>query len=425
MPSPSPAAASTPATSASSLGSDTPPSAAYPRRFVVLLVFVLGVLAATGPLATDLYLPAMPAIADDLATTEARVQLTLTAIMVGLAVGQLAIGPMSDAWGRRRPLLIGMSVFTVASLLCTVVPTVEAFVAVRFVQGVAGAAGAVISRAIVRDLFAGDEVTRILSRLILVMGIAPMVGPIIGGQLLLVGPWQLGFVLLAVVSTISVVLVYTLLPESLPASRRRPRTPGMLLRTFTGMLRTPAFILPTLILSLSFGMMFTYIASFSFVAQSQLGATAQQFSLVFAVNTVGLISGTQVNALLIGRVGIRRRLVCGLAAAVLLVSTQMLLAATGHTSLVGLTVLLFLLMLSVGFVLPNATSLAIASQEPSVAGTASALIGSMQFALGGSVSALAGLTSTGEATLTSMSAVMLGAGLGAGMLCLGLRRVTP
>lgn len=407
----------------------TPPSehtgtALYPRRFVVLLVFVLGVLAATGPLATDLYLPAMPAIASDLATTEARVQLTLTAMMVGLAFGQLAIGPMSDAWGRRRPLLIGMSVFTVASLLCMVVPTVETFIVMRFVQGVAGAAGAVISRAIVRDLFDGDEVTRILSRLILVMGIAPMVGPIIGGQLLLVGPWQLGFALLAVVSSISVVLVYTLLPESLPAERRRPQRPGMLLRTFVGMVRTPAFILPALILSLTFGMMFTYIASFSFVSQSQLGADAQQFSLVFAVNTVGLIIGTQLNAALIGRVGIQPRLVSGLLIAVLLAAIQMILAVSGHTSLVTLTTVLFLLMLSVGFTLPNATSLAIASQEPAVAGTASALIGSMQFGLGGSISALAGLTSIGEATLTSMSVVMLGSGLAAAGLCLVLRRAS-
>nr|WP_312863422.1 multidrug effflux MFS transporter [Spinactinospora alkalitolerans] len=395
-------------------------ASARPRRSVALLVLVLGTLTATGPLATDLYLPAFPQIAADLGASEARIQLTLTAVMVGMAVGQMVIGPMSDAWGRRRPLLIGVAVFTVASFLCVLVPSAGVFVVLRFVQGVAGAAGAVISRAVVRDLFDGDAAARFFSRLMLVVGLAPMLGPILGGQLLLLGPWQLSFAVLGVVSAVSFVVVLVGLPESLPAHRRSPQSPSVLLATVGRLLRDPRFIGPTLTLALSFAMMFTYISAFSFVSQNEFGASAQQFSVMFAVNTVGMILGTQVNAALIGRVGTSRRLLAGLAGALAAVAAMAVLGVAGLAGLVSLTAVFFVMMFSVGLVFPNATTLAISSQPASVAGTASALVGSLQFALGGGLAATAGLTATGEASLASMTVVMLSTGVVAALVFVGV-----
>jgi DHA1 family bicyclomycin/chloramphenicol resistance-like MFS transporter len=397
-------------------GTEAPDARARPRRSVALLVLVLGTLTATGPLATDLYLPAFPAIAEDLGSTQAQIQLTLTAIMFGLAFGQLVIGPMSDAWGRRVPLLIGVTVFTIASFACMFVPSAGAFVALRFVQGVAGAAGAVISRAVVRDLFEGDDAARFFSRLMLVTGLAPLLGPILGGQLLLLGPWQLSFGVLGAVSLLSLVVVYVGLPESLPADQRPRMNLAGLWSSVGGLLRDVRFIGPALTLALSFGMMFTYISAFSFVSQGEFGATAQQFSLMFAVNTLGLMIGVQVNGFLIGRVATTRRLAAGLAGAlvsVLALGALALVGVPGTGALPLLTGVFFVMMFSVGFIFPNATTLAISSQPPSVAGTASALMGSLQFALGGGLAALAGLTATGEATLTSMAVVMVSVGLAA------------
>lgn len=387
-------------------------SGRYPRKFVVLLIFVLGVLAATGPLATDLYLPALPEIADDLGSTEARIQLTLTSMMVGLALGQLVIGPMSDAWGRRTPLLIGIAGFTLTSFAVVVVPSADAFIMVRFLQGVAGAAGAVISRAVVRDLFEGEEVARFMSRLMLIIGLAPMVGPFLGGQLMLIGSWRLMFILLGVASLISLVLVLFWLPESLPASKRAPQRPAILARTVLGLITDRRFIVPTLAIGFIFGMLFTYIASFSFVAQAEFGASPQTYSLIFGFNTLGMIAGTQINAALIGRVGMGIRLMVGLFLGAGTVLGMGLLSITGTATLAGLTVLLFVMLFGAGLAIPNAMTMAVASQPVQVAGTASALIGSIQFAFGGVIGALGGVVSGGgDATLGSMTAVMMGSAL--------------
>ncbi len=214
---------------------------------------MLGVLVSAGPLATDLYLPAFPAIAEDLATTEARVQLTLTSSMLGLALGQLAVGPMSDAWGRRTPLLVGTALFMVTSLLCMFVTSVEMFIAIRFVQGVAGAAGAVVSHAVVRDLYEGDEAARFFSRLMLVSGMAPILGPLLGGQLLLVGPWPLSFALLALMNGVGFLAVLFFLPETLPRHDRQHMRIRPLLATVGRLLRDPRFVGPMLALGLNFG----------------------------------------------------------------------------------------------------------------------------------------------------------------------------
>lgn len=389
--------------------SATRPAAGPPRRIVALLVLTLGVITATGPLATDLYLPAFPQIADDLNAPQSHIQLTLTAAMFGLAVGQLLIGPMSDAWGRRKPLLVGMIVFTFASFACVFVTSAGAFIALRFIQGAAGAAGAVIARAIVRDHFSGDAITKFFSRLVLVTMLAPMLGPILGAQLLRVGPWQLGFIVLTAVSLVGLALVYFALPESLPRSQRRATSPAALLATARRLMADPRFIGPALTLALVFGGLFTYISSFSFVAQEQLGATAQQYSYVFGVNTLAMLGGTQVNGFLVGRVGTRQRLAAGLAGASVGVLALAILDVSGLTDLVSLTVALAIMMFSLGMVFPNCQTLALASQPPSVAGTGSALIGTLQFGLGGAIPAAAAWTPDGRVSLASMVVVMLAA----------------
>uniref|UniRef100_UPI0037DA0390 multidrug effflux MFS transporter n=1 Tax=Streptomonospora wellingtoniae TaxID=3075544 RepID=UPI0037DA0390 len=392
-------------------------SGRIPRRSFALLVLVLGTLTATGPLATDLYLPAFPDIARELDAPQAQIQLTLTAIMLGLSLGQLVIGPLSDAVGRRRPLLVGFALFTVASFACALVPSAPALVALRFVQGVAGASGAVIARAVVRDVFEGDEAARFFSRLMLVTGLAPLLGPVLGAQLLRFGPWQVSFVLLGAVSLVSLVVVFFALPETLPGSVRRPFRVVSLARTVWSLVRDVRFVGPALTLGLAFAMMFTYVSSFSFVSQSQFGASQQAFALMFGINTAGLMAGTQVNGFLIGRVDTSRRLAAGLCGALLAVGVLGALAlggVSGPWALVALTSVFCVMMFSVGFVLPNATTLAISSQSPAVAGTASALMGSLQFALGGGLSSLAGWTASGEASLASMAVVMGSVGLLAG-----------
>lgn len=380
-----------------------------PRRVVALLVLTLGVVTATGPLATDLYLPAFPQIAADLDAPQSHIQLTLTAAMFGLAIGQLVIGPMSDAWGRRRPLLIGTAIFTLASVACVFVPSAGVFIAVRFVQGAAGAAGAVIGRAIVRDHFCGDAITKFFSRLVLVTMLAPMLGPILGAQLLRVGPWQLGFVVLTVVSVVGLVLVYFTLPESLPPRQRRATNPAAILATSRRLLADPRFIGPALTLALVFGGMFTYISSFSFVAQEQLGATAQEYSYVFGANTLAMLAGTQVNGFLVGRVEVRQRLATGLAGACIGVLALAILDVSGRTELLSLTIALAVLMFSLGMVFPNCQTLALASQPAAIAGTGSALIGTLQFGLGGVIPAMAAWTPDGRVSLASMVLVMLAA----------------
>ncbi|HJE57545.1 MAG TPA: multidrug effflux MFS transporter [Nocardiopsis listeri] len=376
------------------------------RRSIALLVMVLGVLTATGPLATDMYLPAFPQITRDLGTSEAQIGLTLTAIMLGLAAGQLVIGPMSDAWGRRRPLLVGVAMFTVTSVLCVFVPNVTAFIVLRFAQGVAGAAGAVIARAVVRDMFQGDDAVRFFSRLALVMMLAPLLAPLVGAQLLLVGPWQLSFWVLAAMAALSFVLVLFWLPESLPASERRAQGPRVLAATVGSLVRDRRFVAPVLSLGLSFGMLFTYVSAFSFVSQNEFGVSPQTYGWLFAVNALASMMGTQGNGLLVGRMDTKRRLLMGLLVALVAVLTLLVLALTGTAQLWMVSSLLALMMLSVGFIMPNATVSALDGQPVAVAGTASALMGSLQFALGGAIAALAGMTPSGEASLVSMSVVM-------------------
>ncbi|MFD0905977.1 multidrug effflux MFS transporter [Actinomadura sediminis] len=365
------------------------------------LIAVLGALTAVAPLSIDMYLPALPDVADDLSTGAMRAQLTLTACLIGLALGQAVVGPLSDALGRRRPLIAGIAVYAVASLLCVAAPTVESLIALRFVQGAAGAAGIVIARAIVRDLYDGVAAARFFSMLMLVNGLAPILAPVIGGQLLRVVPWPGVF---AVLSGIGVALFLTALlglKETLPPGLRETGGVRATLRTFRSLLADRSFLGYVLAIGLSFGGMFVYISGSPFVLQDVYGMSPQAFSVAFGVNSVGIVAAGQVGGRLAGRVPLTRLLAAGLGivlagAALLLVAV---LAGSGPPlALAGM----FLVASGQGLVLPNATALALWGRAPRVAGSASALLGVGQFTLGGAAGPLAGIG--GEDTAVPMAA---------------------
>ncbi|WP_018657916.1 multidrug effflux MFS transporter [Actinomadura flavalba] len=399
-----------------------------PRRRVALIV-VLGALTATAPLALDMYLPALPHMAGDLSTTALRVQLTLTACVAGLALGQVVAGPLSDRWGRRRPLLAGLAAYALASLLCAFAPTVEVLVGLRFVQGAAGAAGIVIARAVVRDLYSGTDAARFFGTLMLVNGLAPILAPVVGGQLLRFAPWPGVFAVLAGLGLLLLVASLFGLPETLPPGERATGGVTATLRTFAGLCADRAFAGYTLALALSFAAMFTYISGSPFVLQEIYGLSPQAFSAAFAVNAVGIVAAGQLSRALAGRVRLGPLLGTGLgvvaAGAAGLVAA--VLAGAGATWVLAA---LFLVVAGQGLILPNATALALADRPPHVAGSASALMGLAQFAIGGAAAPLAGLGGAGTAlpmavtiaAATGAAAVAAGVAVSAGSVRPGRNR---
>lgn len=368
-----------------------PPAVAPPSGAARLrLVLVLGSLIALGPLTIDMYLPALPNLVDDLQTTAAAAQLTLTGTLVGLALGQLLVGPLSDTFGRRRPLLVGVGVHVVASLLCLVAPNVEVLGGLRLLQGIGAASASVVAMAVVRDLFVGRAAATLFSRLMLVLGVAPVVAPTIGGEILRFTSWRGVFAVLAVLALALLVMAAFALRETLPPERRRALGLGNTLRTYRGLLRDRTFVGLILVAGLAMAGLFGYVAGSSFVFQEQFGLDQQQFGLLFGAGAVFLIAGTQLNAALLRwfepRVLLPAALVLGTAAgAVLLV-----LAATGTGGLVGVVAPLWTVLFAVGVVLPNAPALALA-RHGATAGTAAALLGAVQMGVGAVISPLVGV----------------------------------
>jgi len=366
------------------------------------LALVLGSLTALGPLSIDMYLPALPQLTERFHTGEPEVQLTLTACLAGLGLGQLLMGPLSDALGRRRPLVAGLVVYVVASLGCALAPSVEVLTAARLAQGFAGAAGVVIARAVARDLYSGPALARFFSMLMLVNGMAPILAPVIGSQLLRVLPWPGVFVALAAYGVLVSLGAGLGLPETLPSTVRRPgglrRTASVMAellsdRRFVGYAAAPGLL---------FAAMFAYIAGSPFVLQQVYGLSAQQFGLVFGMNALGIMALGQLSGRLVHRVPPRRLLLAGLLTAV--TGGAVLVATTvGNLALPAVLPGLFLIVASVGLVMPNATALAMAGR-PEQAGSASALLGVLQFALGAAAAPLVG--AAGTVTAVPMAVLM-------------------
>ncbi|MER6424045.1 multidrug effflux MFS transporter [Streptomyces sp. NPDC001137] len=380
-------------------------------RTGLLVTLILGGLTATPPLAMDMYLPSLPEVTNSLHAPAATVQLTLTACLLGMALGQLVAGPMSDRWGRRRPLLIGMVAYVVSTVLCAFAPTVELLVAFRLAQGLAGAAGIVIARAVVRDLYDGVAMARFFSTLMLIGGVAPIVAPLIGGQILRVTDWRGVFVVLTVVGTVLTAAVWAKLPETLPSGERHGGGVGEALHSMRRLLADLPFTGFMLAGGFAFAALFAYISASPYVIQEIYGASPQTFSLLFGLNSVGLVAVGQINGkLLVGRVRLDRALGAGLLV-VIAAATALLLMSTGAFGKVGLAPVaaaLFVLMSAMGVTLPNAQALAL-MRTKHAAGSASALLGTSSFLIGAVASPLVGIA--GEHTAVPMAVVQLAAAL--------------
>ncbi|MFD9432744.1 multidrug effflux MFS transporter [Streptomyces sp. NPDC060002] len=403
-------------------GEGAGPALAVRRRAGLLVTLVLGGLTATPPLSMDMYLPALPEVTRSLHAPAATVQLTLTACLAGMALGQLVVGPMSDRWGRRRPLLAGLVVYVVATALCALAPTVELLVACRLVQGLAGAAGIVIARAVVRDLYDGVAMARFFSTLMLISGVAPVVAPLIGAQILRATDWRGVFVLLTGVGLLLAVVVWTRLPETLPAAERHAGGVGEALRSMRRLLGDLRFTGYMLTGGFTFAALFAYISASPFVVQEIYGASPQTFGLLFGVNSVGLVLIGQLNGrVLVGRVRLDRVLAVGLGVVVLAAAALLLMTTGvfGEVGLVPVAAALFVLMSAMGVTLPNAQTLALMRVRHS-AGSASALLGTSSFLIGAIASPLVGIA--GEHTAVPMAVVQLAAALVAAACFVGMCR---
>lgn len=362
----------------------------FPAASRTRIALILGALIALGPLTIDMYLPSLPTIAAELMTTSAAVQLTLTGTLVGLALGQLVIGPLSDALGRRVPLLAGTALHVVASLAIVVAPSIEVLGLLRLLQGVGAAAGAVVGLAVVRDLFTGRAAATLLSRLILVMGVAPVIAPTLGGELLRFTSWRGVFVALALYGLVLFPVVWVSLRETLPPERRRSPGVRSTLSTYRGLLHDRAFVGLVLVAGLAMAGLFSYVSGASFVYQQQFGLDQQQFGLLFGAGAVWLIAATQLNPVLLRRFEPRQVLSVAIPAGLAVGLVLLALALTGTGGLVGVVLPLWGVLFAVGLALPNAPALAL-SRHGDAAGTAAALLGAVQFGVGALVSPLVGL----------------------------------
>ncbi|MBF6048281.1 Bcr/CflA family efflux MFS transporter [Streptomyces sp. NRRL B-1677] len=392
------------------------------RATGLIVTLVLGGLTALPPLSMDMYLPALPEVTGALHSPAATVQLTLTACLMGMALGQLVVGPMSDKWGRRRPLLAGMVVYVLATAACALAPTAGLLIGCRLVQGLAGAAGIVIARAVVRDLYDGVAMARFFSTLMLISGVAPVVAPLIGGQILRLTDWRGVFVVLTAVGVLLTLAVWRFLHETLPPEKRQAGGLGAALRAMGALLADRVFTGYMLAGGFAFAALFAYISASPFVIQDIYGASPQTFSLLFGLNSVGLVLVGQINGkLLVGRVSLDKALAVGLTV-IALAAVALLLMASGAFGKAGLAPIaagLFVLMSAMGLAMPNTNAQAL-MRSRDAAGSASALLGTSTFLLGALASPLVGIA--GEGTAVPMATVQLVCALASAACFLGLCR---
>ncbi|MGE6908511.1 multidrug effflux MFS transporter [Staphylococcus warneri] len=351
-----------------------------------IFVIILGALTAIGALSIDMFLPGLPEIKNDFHTTTSNAQLTLSLFMIGLALGNLFAGPISDATGRKKPLWISMFIYTLASLGIVFVTNIEIMIALRFIQGVTGGAASVISRAITSDMYKGKELTKFLSLLMLVNGVAPVIAPAIGGVILSLAVWRMVFIILTVFGILMVIGSLTKVPESLQDDEKDSDGIKEMFKNFKHLLETPKFVLPMLIQGFSFIMLFTYISASPFIIQKIYGMSALQFSIMFAAIGITLIISSQLVGMLVDRIERRQ-----------------LLKIVTYIQVLGVVIVAITLLnhlsfwiLVIGFIILVAPVTAVASLGFSIAmdestrgrGSASSLLGLVQFLLGGLMSSL-------------------------------------
>ncbi len=368
------------------------------------MIIVLGVMVALGPLTIDMYLPALPRIADELSVSSSVVQLTLTGTLAGLALGQLIIGPLSDSLGRRRPLMAGIVVHMVASVICMLAPNLVVLGVGRVLQGVGAAAGMVVAIAVVGDLFAANAAATVLSRLMLVLGVAPVIAPSLGAAVLLHGSWRWVFTALVIMAGALLLVAVFALPETLPPSHRRPLRVRSIAATYVELLRDRRFVILVLVAALGMSGLFAYIAGASFVLQGTYGLDQQAFALVFGAGAVALIGATQFNVVLLRRFSPQAITLWALAAALLAGGVFVGLSVADVGGLAGFVTPVWAILAAMGLVIPNAPAVAL-SRHPDAAGTAAALLGAAQFGLGAAVAPLVGVLGNDELALAAVMAV--------------------
>ncbi|MFZ1118003.1 MAG: multidrug effflux MFS transporter, partial [Propionibacteriaceae bacterium] len=375
--------------------------AVEPARPPARTVVVLGLLSTFGPLSLDLYLPALPQLADDLGASASLAQLSITACLVGLAVGQLVAGPLSDRLGRRPPLIVGLVAFLLASVACALAPSAAVLVLLRLVQGLAGAAGIVISRAIARDLYSGRALMIFFSRLLLVAGLAPVIAPVLGGQLTRIMTWRGIFGVLAGFGAVLLLAGLFGLKETLPPERRIVGSFRRTLQGYNTLLHDRFFVGCALSSGLAGASMFAYIAGSTFVLQRIYGMSPQGFSLVFGSISLGLVAAAQGGARLALVWPLPRVLGFGLTIN-LLGATALLITVISGLPLGALIGALVIMVCAVGLIFPTANALAMADY-PDLAGTASSLQGLSQFVFGAVAAPLVGIA--GEQTALPLGIV--------------------
>ncbi len=386
---------------------------AAPRRGRLRFIIILGALTAFAPLSIDMYLPAFPAIEAHFGVTAGAVQATLATFFIGLAVGQAFYGPISDRYGRRGPLVIGITLYVAASALAAFAPDIATLTLARLAQALGGCAGIVIARAMVRDLFHEREAARVYSHLMLVMGVAPILAPVLGAYVLDIGDWSVIFWVLGLFGLLCIAAVTLGLHETLPPERRTSDGVGGALRGYGALFLDRPFLALAFCSAFASGSLFAYITASPFVFISLHEVSARTFALLFGMNAFGLILSSQVNAWLLHRFTSRQILqAAGVAnAAAALGLATVVLVAPGWFA--GFVALLFLFVGSLGFLFPNAVAAAMARAQAR-AGAASALIGTLQFLMGALAAALVG--QLGEDSAVPMALVIAAAAL-AGMVC--------
>ena len=373
-------------------------------RLTSALVATVVLLTGIAPLATDMYVPAFPQVAADLDATATQVQLTLTTFFVGMALGQLIGGPISDQRGRRRLLIAAVAVMALASVACALAPTIALMMAARFLQGFAGGWAMVIGRAVIVDLATGARLVRVLNVIAAVGGIAPIVGPLIGAVILQLSGWRVSFWTVAGLGAVMIIAVVVAIPETLPREQRH----GGGLRTFAvagrQVLRNRSYVGYLVVSGSAMGALFAYVATSAFVLQSMNGLSPIAYSIDFAANAVGMTLAALVAARLAGRVATRKVILVGQVAA-LTAGVGMLIGALWFdTPLIVAIVCFFVLMSAQGLIGPNGGALA-SAEVPDHPGTGSALLGFVQWVAAGTIAPIAGLG--GEDTAVPMALLMI------------------